>query len=202
MDKNIFLSLAKKFSDAGYRLYIVGGTSRDYLLNKEVLDYDFATDATPDDMRLIIPDAEFQFSKYGSVRTKINGVHVDITTLREEGEYKDSRHPLFIKYIKDIEKDYVRRDFTINAIYIDENFKIIDFCGGLKDLENKIIRFIGDPEKRIIEDPLRIARANRFKDTLGFTIEEKSLKAMQKYAYLLEKINPEKIKEEQRKAKK
>ncbi len=199
MNLNLFKSLAKLFKENGFSLFMIGGTSRDYLLNLEVLDYDFVSDATPEDMKKFLPDANYHFEKYGSVRLKIDGVHVDITTFRSEGEYLDFRHPNSVKYVKTIEEDFVRRDFTINAIYIDEGMKCIDPSGGLIDLKNKVIRFIGDPIKRIKEDPLRILRAERFKEKLNFEIEEKSLEAINKYRYLLDKLNPEKVKEELRK---
>lgn len=199
MNLNIFTSLAKLFKENGFSLFMIGGTSRDYLLNLEVLDYDFVSDATPEDMKKFLPNANYHFEKYGSVRLKIDGVHVDITTFRSEGEYLDFRHPNSVKYVKTIEEDFVRRDFTINAIYIDEDMKCIDPSGGLIDLKNKVIRFIGDPIKRIKEDPLRILRAERFKEKLNFVIEEKSLEAINKYRYLLDKLNPEKVKEELRK---
>lgn len=199
MNKEIFTKLAKLFNDNGYRLFMIGGTTRDYLLNKEVYDYDFVSDATPEEMSKFLLDANYHFAKFGSVRTKVDGIHVDITTLRVEGEYLDSRHPSKIEYVKEIEKDYVRRDFTINAIYMDENFKIIDPSNGLEDLKNGIIRFIGDPAKRIKEDPLRILRAERFAKKLNFIIEPKSLEAIENNRQLLAKINPDKIKEEERK---
>ena len=199
MNLNLFKSLAKLFKENGFSLFMIGGTSRDYLLNLEVLDYDFVSDATPEDMKKFLPDANYHFEKYGSVRLKIDGVHVDITTFRSEGEYLDFRHPNSVRYVKTIEEDFVRRDFTINAIYIDEDMKCIDPSGGLIDLKNRVIRFIGDPIKRIKEDPLRILRAERFKEKLNFEIEEKSLEAINKYRYLLDKLNPEKVKEELRK---
>lgn len=199
MNLNIFNKLANLFNENGFSLFMIGGTSRDYLLNLEVLDYDFVSDATPEDMKKFLPEANYHFEKYGSVKVKIDGVHVDITTFRKEEGYLDYRHPSKITYVKSIDEDYVRRDFTINAIYIDKDMKVIDPSGGLIDLKNKTIRFIGDPETRIKEDPLRILRAERFKEKLNFKIEEKSLLAINKYRYLLDKLNPEKIKEELRK---
>lgn len=200
MNKEIFTKLAKLFNDNGYRLFIIGGTSRDYLLNRKVDDYDFVSDATPGDMKRFLEDANYHFEKYGSVRAKVDGVHVDITTLREEGDYLDSRHPSKITYVKEIEKDYIRRDFTINAIYLDEKLNVIDPSNGMADLENGVIRFIGEPEKRIKEDPLRILRAERFAKKLNFVIEPKSLEAIEKNRHLLDKINPDKIREEIRKS--
>ena len=201
MNIDVFIKLVKTFKENGFRLYMIGGTTRDYLLGLDVFDFDFVTDATPDDIRNFIPDADFTFAKYGAVKVKVDGVKVDVTTLRVEENYEDFRHPGAIKFVKTIEEDYVRRDFTVNAIYIDEDFNIIDPSNGLEDLKNKVIRFIGDPEKRIKEDPLRILRAKRFSNKLGFEIEENSKKAMENLGYLLDKLNPDKIKEEERKSK-
>ena len=201
MNKNIFTKLVSVFRENGYRLYMIGGTTRDYLLGLDVFDYDFVTDATPEEIQKFLPDAEYHFAKFGSVKVKVDGTKVDVTTLRVEDDYEDFRHPGKIRFVKTIEEDYVRRDFTINAIYTDEDFNVIDPSNGLEDLKNKTIRFIGDPEKRIKEDPLRILRAKRFADKLGFKIEEKSQKAIENLSYLLDKLNPDKIKEEERKSK-
>lgn len=202
MNKEIFVNLAKLFNSYGYRLYMIGGTTRDYLLGREVLDYDFVTDATPSDMKEFLSDANYVFEKYGTVKVKINDIHIDITTLRKESEYIDSRHPSKIVFTKDLKEDYLRRDFTINAIYMDENFNPIDYCGGISDLNNKIIRFIGDPVKRIKEDPLRILRAERFKEKLGFSYETKTEEAIKENYELINKLNPDKVKEEIRKKEK
>lgn len=199
MNKDIFNNLATLFNNNGFRLYMIGGTSRDYLLNIDFSDYDFCTDATPDEMKVFLPDANYTFSKYGSVQLKVDGVHVDITTLRIEENYLDSRHPSSIKFTTKLEDDYKRRDFTINALYIDEKYNVIDLCDGLKDLENKIIRFIGNPETRLKEDPLRILRAERFQKKLGFVIDNDSKTAIDKYRYLLEKLNPQKVQQELKK---
>lgn len=202
MNKSVFQKLAKQFNDKGFRLYMVGGTTRDYLLDIDVLDYDFVTDATPEDMMKFLPDANYRFAKFGTVRVKDDDVKVDIATLRVEGDYKDKRHPSSITYVKTLKEDYVRRDFTINAIYIDENFNVIDLCNGLEDLEKKILRFIGDPETRIKEDPLRILRAERFVRKLGFKYEKETEKAIKKYHYLLGELNPLKVIEELQKLEK
>lgn len=199
MNKKIFLTLSKLFQDNKFNLYVIGGTSRDYLLNLDVLDYDFVTDATPEEIKNFLPDAIFTFAKYGSVSAKVEGVKVDITTFRKEEGYGDFRHPSKISFVKTIEEDFVRRDFTINAIYLDKDFNIIDPSKGLDDIKNKLIRFIGDPETRIKEDPLRILRAERFAKKLKFSIEPKSMEAIEKYRYLLDKLNPQKVEEEKRK---
>lgn len=201
MDKSIFINLARLFEKHGFSLFMIGGTSRDYLLEREVLDYDFVTDATPEEMKRFLDVAKYTFAKFGIVSLIYNKQKIDIVTLREEDDYIDFRHPKTIRYVRDIKRDYIRRDFTINAIYIDKDFKIYDFVDGLKDLKEGIIRFIGEPEKRVIEDPLRILRAERFARKLGFIIEEKSLAAMNKYRHLLAKLNPDKVREEENKGK-
>lgn len=195
----LFDEIKTIFNKNGYRLYMIGGTSRDYLLSTVINDFDFVTDATPDEMLTFLEHADDTFSKFGFIKLKYKEYKCDITTLRIEGEYKDYRHPSYIKFCKEPELDYVRRDFTINAIYIDENYKIVDFCGGIEDLKQGIIRFIGDPVKRIKEDPLRILRAERFAKRLSFKIEKNTLDAINEYRYLIEKLNPDKIYQESKK---
>ncbi|MCR5332618.1 MAG: hypothetical protein K6E11_01185 [Bacilli bacterium] len=196
MNKNVFDRVALIFNQHGYRLYMVGGATRDYLLDRPILDYDFVTDATPDEMRVFLPEADYTFARFGTIRIKVNGIKVDITTLRVESEYVDYRHPSKVTFTRSIKEDYVRRDFTINAIYMDEEYNIIDYCGGLSDLNNKLIRFIGDPDKRIKEDPLRILRAERFEKKLGFKIEDKTFKAIERNRHLIDELNPLKVQAE------
>ena len=121
------------------------------------------------------------------------GQEADITTLREEGEYLDGRHPSFIRFVTDLETDSKRRDFTVNALYIDPQGKVTDYHGGLEDLKMKVLRFIGDPVTRIQEDPLRILRAERFAKRLEFTLDENAKKAMEENRSLLSRLNPQKI---------
>ena len=201
MQNELFKFLDKKFKENGFSIFEVGGSVRDELLGFEVFDFDFATDATPEEMIKFLPDANDTFAKYGCIKYKGEFGRAEITTFRVEEKYDDFRHPTKIKFVKSLGEDYLRRDFTINAIYKDVDGKIYDPSHGVDDAKNKIIRFIGDPETRIKEDPLRILRAKRFAKKLGFEIEPKSAKAMEKLAYLLEKLNPDKIKEEERKAK-
>lgn len=187
------------FNKNGFRLYMIGSTSRDYLLNNRIKDYDFVTDAKPTNTLKFLKLKD-TFAKYGVLNTKYDGINVDIVTLREEIDYKDHRHPNEIRFINDINTDYKRRDFTINAIYIDENYKIIDPTGfGVNDLNNRILRFIGDPLTRIKEDPLRILRAYRFIEEYNLNVDENTLSILKNNEELLKKINPNKIKEEERK---
>ena len=178
---------------------MIGSTSRDFLMKREIEDYDFVTDATPDEV-LSFLDCNATYKKFGTLSLKVNDKHCDIVTLRKESEYLDLRHPSKIEFIKDINEDYKRRDFTINAIYIDEDYKVKDVSkDGVNDLNNKILRFIGDPTKRIKEDPLRILRAKRFIVEYGLTPEKETLKALKENKDLISTIKEGKIIEEKRK---
>lgn len=201
MQNELFKFLDKTFKENGFSIFEVGGSVRDEILGVEVFDFDFATDATPEDMMKFLKDTNDTFAKYGCIKYKGEHGRAEITTFRVEEEYDDFRHPTKIKFVKSLKEDYLRRDFTINAIYKDVDGNIYDPANGVEDIKNKVIRFIGEPEKRIKEDPLRILRAKRFASKLGFEIEPKTAKAMEKLSYLLEKLNPDKIKEEERKSK-
>lgn len=195
----VFDTLKEIFNRNKFRLFMIGSTSRDYLLNNEINDYDFVTDATPEEVKKFL-DVDMTFAKFGSVKYYLNDNKIDIVTLREEGDYEDKRHPSYIKFIKDINVDYKRRDFTINAIYIDENYVVQDISKtGEEDLFNKRLRFIGEPEKRIKEDPLRILRAKRFIIEYELFIDETTKEIIHKNLYLLKYISKGKLEEENRK---
>lgn len=195
----IFEYLKKIFNEHNFHLYMIGSTSRDFLMKREIEDYDFVTDATPDEV-LSFLDCNTTYKKFGTLSLKVNDKHCDIVTLRKESEYLDLRHPSKIEFIEDINEDYKRRDFTINAIYIDEDYKVKDVSkDGVNDLNNKILRFIGDPTKRIKEDPLRILRAKRFIVEYGLTPEKETLKALKENKDLISTIKEGKIIEEKRK---
>lgn len=202
MQKKIeaFLNLCKIFNTNGYNLYLVGGTVRDFLLKQQITDLDVASDATPSDIKSFFDgDANYRFEAYGAVIIKFQGFKFELTTFRKERSYLDFRHPGKIKFVKSTKVDYKRRDFTINAMYLDNKFKLIDHVHGREDLDKKIIKMIGNPSKRIKEDPLRILRAIRFALTLSFNIDESLKKVIKKKVKLLSKLNPEKIKQELRK---
>lgn len=192
----VFSILFDIFKQSGYHLYLVGGTVRDYLLGIELTDMDIVSDATPDDIKKLNLDVDYTFEKFGSLKLKYNGVKLDLTTLRKEDNYLDSRHPNIITFTKDIEEDYSRRDFSINAIYMDKDLNIIDPAGGVSDINNKIIRFIGDPLTRIKQDPLRIIRAFRFMLDLSFSMDDGLFTLLMNNLDLLKQVNPNKIKEE------
>ena len=192
-----FQQLADVFKEHGFRLFLVGGTVRDYLLDKELIDMDAVTDATPKQILKFLPDVDQTFAHLGSLKYKTpDGLKFDITTLREEGDYLDARHPSSIKFVKDLKLDYKRRDFTINALYMDDELNVIDYCGGQVDLAHHLLRMVGDPDQRLKEDPLRILRAIRFSLVLDFIIEPSLLEAMKDRFYLLRNITDAKIRME------
>ena len=199
MPVEIFDNLKKLFNERGFRLYMIGSSSRDFLLNREILDYDFVTDATPNEVKSFL-DVDLTFAKYGAMSYKICNTKIDIVTLRKERIYSDFRHPSDIEFVKDINVDYYRRDFTINAIYINENYEIEKISeAGFNDLKNKKLVFIGDPLSRIKEDPLRILRAYRFIAEYNLNIDENVKKLLEENEYLIENLNKFKVNEEKKK---
>ena len=199
MDKNLvsFIELANEFNKHGYQLYLVGGTVRDYLLNEPLTDMDAVSEATPEEILAFLPTADATFKRFGSLKYKTSdGLKFDITTLRKESSYEDSRHPNKVIFVKDLKEDYLRRDFTVNALYMNKDLKVIDYCNGQEDLKNNILRMVGDPDTRIKEDPLRILRAIRFHLMHHLKIEESLLKAMHGNFYLLRNITDAKIRSE------
>jgi tRNA nucleotidyltransferase (CCA-adding enzyme) len=182
----------------GYEAFVVGGCVRDFIMGKAPHDYDMATNALP----VQVMDAFSDFTliksgiKHGTVGVVIEGEKIEITTFRIDGEYDDNRHPKSVQFSLLLEDDTKRRDFTVNALAYSEKNGVVDFHGGISDMEKKLIRAVGDPECRFDEDALRILRALRFSCTLGFDIEEKTKKAIKKQAQLLQNISAERICEE------
>lgn len=197
----IYLELVELFEENNHFLYLVGGTVRDYLLNLPLTDMDAVTDATPEEMMKFLIDADDTFKKFGSIKLKFKGKKFDITTLRKETGYLDSRHPNEIVFTDKLEEDVVRRDISINAMYLDKNLKVIDMVDGEQDIQNKLIRLIGDKELRVVEDPLRILRILRFSLDLGFDIEEDTYFVVKRNILLLNKLNIDKVKQEINKCK-
>lgn len=193
-----FLSLFKEIQDelGKENVFLVGGFVRDGLLNKKSSDLDIACSLNPEIIFSHYPDA-LHFFKYGTFSFKRNNIHTTIASMRKEDDYIDFRHPNKIEFVNSLFIDYERRDFTINALYVNDNRDIIDPSGlGVSDLENYTIRIIGDKKKRLTEDPLRIIRAYRFSYELGFSFEEETKEAINDSLSLLKKLNKNKIREE------
>lgn len=189
--------LAAIFKDHGFTLYLVGGAVRDYILGKQNHDYDFTTDAEPMEVKRMFRRTIDTGIKHGTVTVLYKGGSYEITTFRTEGDYTDSRHPDSVKFVRNLDEDLKRRDFTINALVADMfTGEIIDRHEGLEDLKQGIIRAIGVPEERFKEDALRMMRAARFSSKLGFRIEEETLKAMEKLHENISAVSEERIHEE------
>ena len=204
MDQKLieFLELNKLFEDNGFSLYMVGGTVRDYLMGLPLDDMDVVTDATPEDIKKFLPDASYVFARFGSASFKTEKkVKFDITTLREEKGYEDARHPNKIHFVKDLSIDVKRRDFTVNALYMNSKLEVIDYVNGQEDLKNRTLRMVGNPDIRIKEDPLRIIRALRFSIDYKLNIDSELDKAIRNNISLLEKLNIEKIRQDIKKIK-
>lgn len=185
--------LSEKFPQT----FFVGGIVRDILLDRNVNDIDIATIATPEQVTKTLHQVfkiDDSAKTFGVVKANNN---VEITTFRVE-TYKDSRYPK-VAFIDSVEADSLRRDFTINSLYMSGEGEIMDFHGGLSDIGKGLVNFIGDPEERILEDPLRIVRAIRFALQLQFKFEQKTFDAIQKNFSLIKKIKPQQLEQETKK---
>ena len=192
-----FQQLAELFDKHGFSLYLVGGTVRDYLLGYALEDMDAVSDATPAQIVSFLSNVDDTFARLGSLKYKgPDGVKFDITTLRKESGYTDSRHPNKVIFVSELEDDYPRRDFTVNAMYMDKNLRVYDFCNGQNDLKNRVLRMVGNPDQRLKEDPLRILRAIRFHLMFKLKIDSRLFEAMRDRFYLLENITDAKIRSE------
>ncbi len=179
---------------AGFEAYAVGGSVRDILMGRETHGWDFTTNATPPQILEVFPDS-FYDNQFGTVGIKMPDDIYEITTYRTEQGYKDHRHPDKITWGKTLSEDLSRRDFTINAIAFDGKH-VIDPHGGQSDLQNKIIKTVGNPTERFAEDALRMMRAVRIASELGFMIEENTLTAIKNNAMSLTQISMERIHDE------
>ncbi len=193
----------EKLKKAGFEAYIVGGCVRDLLLKRETKDWDFTTNATPEDILNLFADG-FYDNKFGTVgvpmesaKSKVQSSKIiyEITTFRSESGYTDHRHPDKVIWGETIEEDLARRDFAINAMASDGE-KIIDPYKGEDDLKKKIIRAVGDPNQRFTEDALRMMRAIRIATEMEFIIDNKTFEAIVSNTQLIKEISAERIREE------
>ncbi len=192
------LEILSALENAGHKAYIVGGFVRDMLMNTPPHDADITTDAEPEEIKKIFSHLKTLDIgiRHGTVTVIIGSQLVEITTFRTENKYTDSRHPDSVSFTKSLTEDLARRDFTVCAIACSSKGEITDLYGGRKDLKARIIRCVGEAEKRFREDALRILRGLRFASVLGFTIEEETARAMHNCCGLLDKISKERVFEE------
>lgn len=181
---------------AGFQAYWVGGCVRDRLLGKIPVDYDIATNATPDQVQSLFSRTVATGLKHGTVAVLRKGCMIEVTTFRKEYDYTDYRRPKKVEYVGDLKTDLTRRDFTINAMAEDRHHRLYDPCQGKTDLEQGRIRAVGDPEKRFTEDALRIIRGIRFSAQLGFHIDGNTQAAIASTRTLLPYLSVERIKDE------
>ena len=192
------IGVVKTLHNKGYETYFAGGSVRDFLLGKKISDIDIATSATPDEIKKIFKKVSSggNMEKYGSIRVHKGNHEFEVTTFRIEKGYKDKRRPDKVIFTS-AEKDATRRDFTINGLFYDPlSYKVIDFVDGLSDLDNKVLRFIGDPNQRIEEDNLRLLRAIRFKNKFGLKYDEETWQSVVKNADLIKNVSAERIRDE------
>ena len=180
---------------AGYEAYVVGGCVRDSLLGKAPEDWDITTSALPEQTAAVFADYRTIGTglKHGTLTVLVDGMPLEITTYRIDGEYTDSRRPDSVTFTASLREDLQRRDFTINALAYHPETGIIDHFSGLADLAAQRICCVGEPEKRFTEDALRLARALRFSATLGFEIEKVTAAAIHRLAPLLRRVAAERI---------
>ena len=190
--------IINKIYENNYEAYIVGGCVRDAILGFEPNDYDITTSASPNTIQEIFKDFKCIETgiEHGTVSVEIEDEIFEITTYRIEGEYKDHRRPDKVDFTDRLEEDLKRRDFTINAMAYNEKKGLIDLFGGKEDLNNKIIKTVGNPYDRFNEDGLRMIRAIRFSSKLNFTIEKETLKAIYDKSFIINNISLERITDE------
>lgn len=188
--------LVAELARAGHQAVFAGGVVRDLLLGRPPHDVDIATSAKPEEVSRVFPDARFIGRAFGVSQVLRDGVPFQVATFREDAAYLDGRHPSAVSFT-DAEHDAQRRDFTVNGLFYDPlTRKIMDYVGGLEDLDRRVIRAIGDADRRFSEDYLRLLRACRFASTLGFTIDPGTLDAIRRGAARIRDVSAERIQEE------
>lgn len=187
------LPVLNKIKKAGFEAYFVGGSVRDAILGLEVNDVDIATSAYPEEIKHIFPKTVDVGIEHGTVMVLHGGESYEVTTFRTESTYQDYRRPDSVTFVRSLEEDLKRRDFTINAFAVDESGEIHDYFNGKEDLNNRLIRAVGVADERFNEDALRMMRGVRFASQLDFSIEEETKQAMKRHAPLLEHIAVERI---------
>ncbi|HYL39271.1 MAG TPA: CCA tRNA nucleotidyltransferase [Bryobacteraceae bacterium] len=201
MGRSKAIQIASELRARGHQAWLVGGCVRDLVLGREPQDYDIATEAAPDELLRIFPKAQLVGAKFGVVLVD----DVEVATFRSDHSYQDGRHPSAVSFESDPRQDVLRRDFSINALLLDPAHlepaaalasHVVDYVGGLSDLGNRIIRAIGDPERRFEEDHLRMLRAIRFAARFGFEIERATMAAIQKMHQRIARVSAERIRDE------
>lgn len=180
----------------GYEAYIVGGCVRDSLIERQLKDWDITTSAKPEDILRLFEKTIPTGIKHGTVTVVLNKNNYEVTTYRIDGDYSDNRHPDEVIFTSSLKEDLSRRDFTVNSLAYNSINGLVDMFDGISDLHNRLIKCVGDPDKRFNEDALRMLRAIRFACQLDFTIDEETYKAISRNYALLRNVSSERIKDE------
>jgi poly(A) polymerase len=181
----------------GYQALLVGGCVRDLLLGREPADYDVTTDATPEQVMALFPESIAVGAQFGVILVPRDGLKVEVATFRSDVGYSDGRHPDSVVYSKAPQEDVQRRDFTINGLLMrHDTSEVLDYVGGQADLQAKLIRAIGEPDRRFTEDKLRMMRAVRFAARFGFEIEAETFRAIRRRVAEIHQVSPERLREE------
>ncbi|MGA1997535.1 MAG: CCA tRNA nucleotidyltransferase [Bryobacteraceae bacterium] len=190
-------TVASRLRAAGHKAYLVGGSVRDLLLGVAPKDFDISTDARPERLLSLFPGSGTVGAHFGVVLVREGAIQVEVATFRSDREYADGRRPTSVDFETDPRADVLRRDFTVNGLMMDpETGEVLDFVGGRRDLGERMVRAIGDPEARFAEDHLRLLRAVRFAARLGFDIEAETWAAMERRHALILKVAPERVRDE------
>ena len=192
--------IIKTLERAGFEARYVGGCVRDTLLCCPIHDWDIASQALPEDVMRLFPHCVPTGIRHGTVTVLLNGVSAEVTTYRCDGAYHDGRHPDGVRFVRSLADDLARRDFTINALAMDEAGAVTDLFGGRDDLASRVLRCVGDPETRFREDALRMLRAYRFAAQLGFSLDAQTQAALRRCAPLCAALSRERVREEAEKA--
>lgn len=180
----------------GHLAYLVGGCVRDMLMGVHPHDWDVCTSALPEQVSEIFPRCLPLGIRHGTVTVVIESRQVEVTTFRSESSYSDHRHPDAVSFVGDLTTDLRRRDFTINAIALPLDGLVVDPFGGVQDIDRRLIRCVGDPDRRFEEDALRMFRALRFSARLDFAIEEQTAVSIRRQAHLAASLSPERVRDE------
>ncbi|WP_436952105.1 CCA tRNA nucleotidyltransferase [Staphylococcus shinii] len=176
-----------------FQAYYVGGSVRDYIMNKSIHDIDITTSATPDEIESIFEKTIPIGREHGTINVVYQGEQYEVTTFRAEGEYIDHRRPNEVYFVRNLFEDVKRRDFTMNAIAMDMHYQIHDYFNGQQDIADKVIRTVGDPSERFNEDALRIIRGLRFQSQLGFQLDTDTFNAMVQHISDISHLSIERI---------
>jgi poly(A) polymerase len=187
------LSVMSTLTKAGFVSYMVGGCVRDTLLGKEPKDFDVTTNATPDQVAALFNNSAFVGAHFGVSLVKFEDADVEVATFRRDGEYSDNRRPDSVELTLDVREDVTRRDFTVNALLMDENGNVVDHVNGLVDLNNRVLRCVGNPDDRFNEDSLRMLRAVRFCAMHEFVLESDTFNAIVRNAHLVKNVSAERV---------